>query len=132
MCQGTSRVHVRACVRVCVLCSGTLWDLLGQFLEHRLADDTNRHWQQLNLAFPCTLPDVANLCPCLKLCRMVWMPVARPLGSLLPMPLAQLATLAQEPGLESGTFGCSLRHFLPPRPSDAQHSVLHKRLGVGG
>lgn len=37
---------------------------------------------------------------------MVWMPVAR--------PLAQLATLAKEPGLESGTYGCSLRHFLPP------------------
>lgn len=47
------------------------------------------------------------------------------------MPLAQLATLAKEPGLESGTFGCSLRHFLPPCPSDAQHSVLHVGSGWG-
>lgn len=41
------------------------------------------------------------------------------------MPLAQLATLAKEPGLGSGTFGCSLGHFLPPCPSAAQLSVLH-------
>lgn len=47
------------------------------------------------------------------------------------MPLAQLATLAKEPGLEFGTFGCSLRHFLPPCPSDAQHSVLHVGSGWG-
>lgn len=47
------------------------------------------------------------------------------------MPLAQLATLAKEPGLESGTFGCSLGHFLPPCPSDAQHSVLHVGSGWG-
>lgn len=48
------------------------------------------------------------------------------------MPLVQLATLAKEPGLESGTFGRSLRHFPPPCPSDAQHSVLHVGLGWGG
>lgn len=47
------------------------------------------------------------------------------------MPLVQLATLAKEPGLESGTFGCSLRHFLPPCPSDAQHCAPCW-LGVGG
>lgn len=101
LCQGTSPVSL--CLRVCVLCMGMLWDLLGQFLENQLPT-TNRHWQQLDLAFPCSLPDVANLCPCPELCRMVWMPVARPLGRPLAAPLAQLATLAKEPGLEPGTF----------------------------
>lgn len=48
------------------------------------------------------------------------------------MAPAQLATLAKEPGLESRTFGCSLRHFLPPCPSDAQHSVLHIGSGWEG
>lgn len=47
------------------------------------------------------------------------------------MLLAQLATLAKEPGLAPGSFGCSLRRFLPPSPSDAQHSVLHIGLGWG-
>lgn len=49
------------------------------------------------------------------------------------MSLALLATLAKEPGLESGTFGCSLRHFLPLSPSDA-HYVLQigLRVAVGG
>lgn len=91
-------------------------------------------WQTLaapGLGIPCLLPDVANLCPYPKLCRMVWVPVTRPLGRPLPMALAQLATLAKEPGLESRTFGCSLRHFLPPCPSDAQHSVLHIGSGWG-
>lgn len=45
------------------------------------------------------------------------------------MSLALLATLAKEPGLESGTFGCSLRHFLPLSPSDA-HCVLQISWGV--
>lgn len=36
------------------------------------------------------------------------------------MLLALLATLANEPGLESETFGCSLRHLLPLSPSEAQ------------
>lgn len=37
------------------------------------------------------------------------------------MPLAQLATLAEEPEvLESGTFGRSLSRFLLPSPKDAR------------
>lgn len=59
-------------------------------------------------------------------------PAARPVGRPLPTPLAQLATLAKEPGLEAGTFGCSLGHFLPPCPSAAQHSVLRTGSGWGG
>lgn len=46
------------------------------------------------------------------------------------MPLAHLATLAKDRGLESGTLGGSLGHFLPPCPSDAQHCAPH-RLGWG-
>lgn len=120
LCQGTSPVSL--CMRVCVSCMGTLWDWLGQFLKNHLCA-TNRRWQQPDLAFPCSWPDVASLCPCPELCRMVRMPVTRPLGRPLPTPLAQLATLAKEPGLESGTFGCSLRHFLPPCPSDTQNTL---------
>lgn len=90
-------------MRVCVWWVGTRWDVLRQLLEKQLPN-SSRHWQQLDLAFLCSLPGVANLCPCPKLCRMVWMPVGRPLGRPLPMPLAQLATLAKEPGLESGTL----------------------------
>lgn len=108
---------------------GTLWDLLGQFLENQLPG-SNRHWQQLDLAFPCSLLGVANLCPCPKLCRMAWMPVARPLGRPLPMPLAQVATLAKEPGLESGTFGCSLGtscHLVPQ-----MHNTLCSTSAWGG
>lgn len=104
MCARARLASPCACVSVCVV-YGTLWALPGRFLENR-EPGSNRQWQQLDVAFPCSLPDRASLCPSSKLCRMVWMPVAR--------PLAQLATLAKEPGLESGTYGCSLRHFLPP------------------
>lgn len=98
--QSTPCVCPSAGVSVCVVYGHTM-GLGGQFLENHLLD-SNRHWQQLDLAFPCLLPDVANLCPRPKLCRMAWVPVARPLGRPLPMPLAQLATLAKEPGWSLG------------------------------
>lgn len=39
--------------------------------------------------------------------------------------------IGQRARVESGTFGCSLGHFLPPCPSDAQPSVLHVGSGWG-
>lgn len=63
--------HV-SCVHepVCLLWMGALWDLLGQFLENQLPN-SKTHRQQLDLAFPCSLPDVTNLCLCPEPCRMV-------------------------------------------------------------
>lgn len=57
---------------------------------------------------------------------------SKALGEATPYAPAQLATLVKEPGLESGTFGCSLRHFLPPCPSDPQTLCAPHQLGVGG
>ena len=46
------------------------------------------------------------------------------------MALAQLATLAKEPGLESRTFGCSLRHFCHLVPQT--HNTLRSTSARGG
>lgn len=83
VCARARLVCLCACVWVVY---GTLWNLQGQLLGSQLSN-SNRYGQQLDLTFPCSPPDVANLCRCLKLCRMVWMPVARPLGRPLLMPL---------------------------------------------
>lgn len=48
LCQGTSCVSM--CMCVCVSRMGTQWDLPGQFLENHMPS-SDRHWQQLDLAF---------------------------------------------------------------------------------
>lgn len=113
MCQGMSfvSVHAHLCALQRVV---TPWDLLGQFLEIGISLLTARCGQPL--AMPKTLQNDLDSC-------------SKALGEDSPMSLALLATLAKEPGLESGTFGCSLRHFLLLSPSDA-HCVLQIGWGV--
>lgn len=132
MCQGTSLVSM--CMHVCVLCMGILGGLLGQILENQLPNTNTLAATGLGISL--LTANVAIFCPCLELCRMGLDACSKALGkttSLVPGPAGHIGQRARA-GVWSILYsasGCSLRHFLPPCPSDAQHSVLHKRLGVG-
>lgn len=84
-------VRVSACLCVVV---GHVWDAAGA-IPRDSAAQLQQTLAALDLAFPCSLPDVADLCPWPKLRRMVWIPVARPLGRPLSHALGPAGHIGQ-------------------------------------